>query len=207
MVKYSINRALAELKLLDKRINKGIDISTFIGSKKNSSVYENTTHKTNEDFEELVKSNFRSITDLIANRKAIKEAIVNSNAVTKVTISGKEYTVASAIERKASIGYEKDLLEEMERQYRNVISSVNSKNEIMERNLDSQLSAMLGAEKTKSDESNAFAEGYRKQNGWDVIDPLNLEKVIRELRTEIEDFESEVDYVLSTSNSLTEIEI
>lgn len=207
MVKYSINRALAELKLLDKKITKGIDASCFIGAKKNSSDYESLTHKTKGDFEEIVKSSFNSIKDLISNRKAIKEAIVNSNAVTKVMISGKEYTVASAIERKASINYEKNLLSEMERQYRNIISSVNSKNELMERNLDSQLSAMLGSDKNKSDESNAFSEGYRKQNGWDVIDPINLYKVIKELRDEIEDFESEVDYVLSTSNSLTEIEI
>jgi hypothetical protein len=40
-----------------------------------------------------------------------------------------------------------------------------------------------------------------------IVDPLGLADVIRNLETEIEDFKSNVDFVLSESNARTEVEI
>jgi hypothetical protein len=42
---------------------------------------------------------------------------------------------------------------------------------------------------------------------WEVIDPLNLEQTIKELTDSIEQFNHEVDFVLSTSNATTFIEL
>lgn len=42
---------------------------------------------------------------------------------------------------------------------------------------------------------------------YEVIDPLKLEDEIEKLRKEIEDFELEVDSILTESNVMTQIEI
>ena len=104
-MKMSIHRALGELKTLDKRIRKEIENTIFIGAKKKSSNTEYKTRTSIVDFNNNVNSSIQSINDLILRRKEIKEAIVNSNANTFVTIGDNKMTVASAIERKTSIGY------------------------------------------------------------------------------------------------------
>lgn len=208
-MKYSIHRGLGELKTLEKRINKEISSARFIGFKKNSATKEYNTGLVSEEFEAQAKSISDSIKDLINRKKKFKEAIVNSNAVTKVTIGTEEMTVASAIERKESIQYEKQLLQQMVNQYTQAITTVQKQNDKVENAIDDKISVMLGGENASknSDMVKTFGENYRKENGWDVIDPLGLKAVIDELDDSITTFENEVDVVLSESNATTFIEI
>lgn len=208
-MKYSIHRGLGELKTLEKRINKEINSARFIGFKKNSATKEYNTGLVSEEFEAQAKSISDSIKDLINRKKKFKEAIVNSNAVTKVTIGTEEMTVASAIERKESIQYEKQLLQQMVNQYTQAITTVQKQNDKVENAIDDKISVMLGGENASknSDMVKTFGENYRKENGWDVIDPLGLKAVIDELDDSITTFENEVDVVLSESNATTFIEI
>lgn len=205
-MKYSIHRCLAELKLLDSKINKAIN-KKFIGFKKNSANGEYNTHETDADFEKLVQSNYDTVMAYINRRKLFKEAIVNSNAVTVVVIGGKEYTVASAIERKEAISYEENLLYQLKIQYANSLRIVNENNDKMENNLDKQISQMVGSDNSKNDDIATFAEFYRKQNGYTLLDPLKIKDKLDKLEKEIEDFKSEVDCVLSESNAITLVEI
>lgn len=205
-MQYSIHRCLTELKLLDDKINKAVH-KNFIGYKKNSANGEYNTHDSEEDFTKLVQSNYDTVIAYINRRKQIKEAVVNSNAKTIVTIAGKEYTVASAIERKASIEYEEELLHQLRVQYANSLRTVNDNNERMENNLDKQISQMVGSDNSKNDDISTFAEFYRKQNGYTLLDPLKLKDKIDILEKEIQDFNSEVDCVLSESNAITMVEI
>lgn len=208
-MKYSIHRGLGELKTLEKRINKEINSARFIGFKKNSATKEYNTGLVSEEFEAQAKSISDSIKDLINRKKKFKEAIVNSNAVTKVTIGIEEMTVASAIERKESIQYEKQLLQQMVSQYTQAITTVQKQNDKVENAIDDKISVMLGGENASknSDMVKTFGENYRKENGWDVIDPLGLKAIIDELDDSITTFENEVDVVLSESNATTFIEI
>lgn len=47
---------------------------------------------------------------------------------------------------------------------------------------------------------------YIDNNTLDIIDPLNVSKIMQELQDEIDLFKSKVDSALSTSNALTMIE-
>ena len=85
-MQYSIHRCLTELKLLDDKINKAV-YKRFIGYKKNSANGEYNTHDSDEDFTKLVQSNYDTVIAYINRRKQIKEAVVNSNAKTIVTIA------------------------------------------------------------------------------------------------------------------------
>ena len=208
MVQYSINRALGELKLLEKRINKAMENGIFIDYKKDSADKTRLSNLKPEELEKIAIESLQSINDLIARKKEIKDKIVESNAKTYVTVNNVKMTVAAAIERKSSIMYDKMLLSVMKKQYEDALVLVNSENNTMERKLDLQLNQMAGSEADKkSDAMLTFAQGYRNQNQWSLVDPLNLKAKIDELEKSIDGFEAEVDYVLSTSNAITTIDI
>ena len=208
-MKYSIHRGLGELKTLEKRINKEINSTIFIGFKKNSATKEYNTGLVSEEFELQAKSKTDCVKDLINRKKKFKEAIVNSNAITKVIVGTEEMTVASAIERKESIQYEKSLLQQMVIQYNQAITTVQKQNDKVENAIDEKVSVMLGGENASknSDMVKTFGENYRKENGWDIINPLELKAKIDELDYYITTFENEVDVILSESNATTFIEI
>ena len=207
-MKYSIHRCLAELKTLDSRIKKATD-KKFIGCKKLSAKKEAKTNLAPNDFEKEVIGNYDSVIALIRRRNKIKEAVVNSNATTMVEIGGKIYTVASAIERKESIEYEKNLLIELKLQYNNVLATVNNLNDKVEEQLEKKIDAMVGAENASKNVElvESFSKQYMELNAYEVLDYLNLKELIDKLEKEIDDFETEVDFKLSTSNSITEVEI
>ena len=207
-MKMSIHRALGELKTLDKRIRKEIENTIFIGAKKKSSNTEYKTRTSIVDFNNNVNSSIQSINDLILRRKEIKEAIVNSNANTFVTMGDNKMTVASAIERKTSIGYDKFLLSKIKEQYALIVGFVEENNEEVECDLSSKIDNMLNAnDKNNINGIEEFSKAYRNSNSWEVIDPVDLKSLIDKLEKEITIFENEVDVVLSESNAITFIEV
>ena len=205
MSEISVARGLTELKTLDARIQNKIAGTVFIAGVKKSSKQVNNVYS-RETFADDVNSNYISITDLITRRKAVKTAIVGSNAITKVTIGNQEYTVADAIERKGSIELDKLLLRELERQFKSINAQVDRNNEIVEQTLNKLLETSIGSDKkdTTSD-TTGFSESYRNSNSFEIINPLKLQEKIETLRKEIEDFETDVDAVLTESNVLTKI--
>ncbi|GED72527.1 hypothetical protein BRE01_62290 [Brevibacillus reuszeri] len=205
-MEISITRGLSELKLLDKRIQKGINETTFITSaigQKPVSGYTAT-----KEYEQNTEKNHQSIVDLIKRRQIIKSQIVESNAKTKVTISSKSMTVAEAIERKTSIQYDKLLLEKMRRDYIHAVNQVESKNEEVQLRLDKLLEANFGKDsKVKDSEMDAISKPFKEQNEAKLVDPLKLKEKIDTLSKEIDEFESEVDFILSESNTITKIHL
>lgn len=202
----SITQALSTLKLLDKRIYRKVDEAQFVGVSEGGKAPNN--FNTVEELEENANSEYDALASLINQRSEIKKAIVMSNAKTMVSIGGVDYTVAEAIEKKTSIAYDQLLLSKMKRQYRDSSDTVNSVNEAVKERLDRQLEVMLGKEgKSTNEATDNFAKSFKQQNEAILIDPLNIRKAIEKIETEIEDFVSEVDFVLSTSNSINTIEI
>lgn len=206
-MEISITRALKELTLLDKRILDAISNSVFIGCAKKSSAKINNTY-TRDEFEKLVISNYDSIQSLINRRVEIKSKIVESNASTKVVIADKEYTVASAIEAKSLIEYKKALLSKLEQQFRHASATVSKENE----KIDDKVYQML--KDAGSDENNtpdlgedSYITKYRNTHEFDLVNPIKIHEKITMLRNEIEDFENEVDFVLSESNAITKITV
>ena len=81
----TIHKALAELKILDGRIKKEIQSGSYCAANKHSN--EKINGITIEDFRKTVQGTYDKVTDLINRRKAIKKAIVLSNAKTTVKIA------------------------------------------------------------------------------------------------------------------------
>ena len=58
-----------------------------------------------------------------------------------------------------------------------------------------------------SDAMKALRKTYIENNTYDLIDPLNVTKLIEDLSNEVDNFNIEVDAALSVSNAVTVIEI
>ena len=201
MVTTSVTQALAELKLLDKRLKKGMESSNF------GAVVSTKTRPVDADKNKRVAESFyQSYTDLLARREAIKRAIVQSNAITKVTIGGNEYTIAEAIELKNSISYKEDLLKSLRlalttarAQYERELADTNTR-------LDRLLASELGKDvRTNPETITALTNSFRENNKVELHDPLNLAEKVVALESEIETFRTNVDWILSEANGKTQI--
>ncbi|GAG32212.1 unnamed protein product, partial [marine sediment metagenome] len=53
----------------------------------------------------------------------------------------------------------------------------------------------------------AITEPFIKKNRFELVDPLKVEELTEELQTDVDDFETEVDAVLSEINAITFIQI
>lgn len=210
METMTITRGLAELKLLDSRIEKATNNGLFVVPlQKNKKIFGRLTI---EEFSNIAKETLQSVNDLINRRSKIKEAIVISNASTYVTIGSESMTVAEAIERKTSISYEKDLLAVLERQLKKAEVEVANGNQAAEAKALEALNTTLGsknASKTdasEEDAKNIFDPIYNRFS-WIIVDPAGVATKIIELRKKIEDFELNVDFELSSCNATTFISI
>lgn len=205
----NIHQALVELKTLDKRIESAIKESEWVVANKHSNGKIGGIDL--KDFVENIKSRHQKVTSLIARAEAIKRAVVNSKAVTKVTIAGKKYTVAEAIEMK-NHGIERlrTLVNTMTRDYNNAKFTADRANGVeLERRADDYVRTMIGNTDVKgmTEEVKRMREEFIKAQTMELVDPINVLKQIELLNEQINSFEVNVDAALSVSNALTTIEI
>lgn len=204
--KLSIHRALTELKMLNHRIEAATnEVSAVLANRKSNSKINGVEI---QEYEKQMQSSYDKVVGLIDYRNRIKSLVVESNAKTKVTVGKEEMTVAEAIERKQSIQFEKKLLEVMQQQYRSAINMVSKENDALPAKLETYLINILGnKDKQSPEEVKLHTETFMKRNEYELIDPMNVKKKMEALNSRIEEFESEVDAVLSESNATTFIEV
>ncbi|MFJ6211459.1 hypothetical protein [Lysinibacillus sp. NPDC092081] len=204
--KISIHRALTELKMLNHRIEAATnEVSSVLANRKSNSKINGVEI---QESEKQMQASYDKVVSLIDYRNRIKALVVESNAKTKVIVGKEEMTVAEAIERKQSIQYEKELLEVMQQQYRSAINTVAKENDALPAKLETYLVNILGnKDKQSPEEVKLHTDTFMKRNEYELIDPMNVKKKIEALSNRIEEFESEVDAVLSESNATTFIEV
>jgi len=204
-VKMSIHRALSELKTYADKIEKSRQY-TFVAAKRVQD--DKISGIAVEEVKNGIIGNYASATALLENYRRIKSAIVQSNAKTIVKIGGKEYTVAEAIERKASIHHSEKLLQALKYAWTRATQAVDTENAKAAEGLERYLQSILGEKDKRTPEDiEAHTKAYDKRTKWEVLDPCGISKKIETLEKEISDFKTEVDYVLSESNSTTFVEI
>lgn len=210
--KITVHKALAELKTMDDRISKAISSTTYVLAVKHSAEKINGV-KVN-DFKDKMRSGYQKVTDLIKRRDAMKRAVVLSNAVTKVKIGDKEMTIAEAIESKNhGMEFKIELLNAMSRAYTQAQSELTRNGgEALEKKAEQYVLAVIAAQpkdskmSVDSDAMKALRQTYIENNTYDLLNPLDVAKVMEALDAEINEFNAEVDAALSVSNALTVIE-
>lgn len=208
----SITRALAELKRLDDKISRAITGSTFVGIQigKNVNAKPNGVQGTVATVAAQIQGAFDSLDAMFNQRDSIKSKIVQSNAVTKVTIAGREVTVAEAIELKRSVTNKRDLLNVLKRQQTAVNATISAHNAKLDEAIDSQVKALYTSEKgakVTSEQFDNVSKPMKEQKEASVIDPKDIVKSITALEELISVVDTELDFTLSEINAKTTISV
>lgn len=205
--KMTIHRALAELKLLDSKIEKGINeiypAAIFQKGKKIDG------HLTEEEFKKNAEGSYQSVSDLISRKVKIKSAIVKSNAATSVEVAGKIMTVTDAITFKAIVETKQKLISYLKQKNQAALAALSRNNDIVSKNVEVLLQNAFGKDSTKvsKEDADAVSKPYLENNTFHLIDPLKIAEKISDLEKETLDFEADVDACLSESNAISFIEI
>lgn len=205
----TVHKALCDIKLLNKKIFKEIsEIKVVVANKSTNNKINGQTLK---EFEQTIKSDYQSINSNIDRYKALTRAVAQSNAVTKIVVNGSEYTVAEAIAIKNKlIPIKQQLLDRILYVYNKENSLVNEKNERLEYEADE----FVRDKDLKKEDSKNLAEtilktrnDYYNTRKYELVDPLKVNNITKELKDEIDNFLLDIDSALSVSNANTLITI
>lgn len=207
--KMTVHKALAEIKVMDNRINSAIYSGVYCLANKHSN--EKVKGIAVEDYKKVMQGYYDKANDLIKRNEAIKKAVVLSNAITKVKIGENEYTVAEAIWMKNhGIDNKDELLVKLQQQYNKAQAEILKNNgEELDKRAEQYVIGIYGSKEGKAD-TEAFEKTKKefiKVNQYELLDPIGILNVIENLEKEIDTFKAEVDAALSTSNAITEIEV
>jgi hypothetical protein len=202
----TIHRALAELKLIDSRIEKAISVIEPTGVMQTNKPVNGFFKK--EDFEAEAKAKLQSVVDLIDRKNKIKSAIVTANGVTQVEISGAKMTIADAINFKSVIVFKKNLIATLIKKHNAVKSKFTVENEKINNIALENAKIMIGKQddnkvKPTDEDVKNIVEPFVKRNEFHLVDPLRVEELTEKLQNEVNNFEIEVDAVLSEINAIT----
>jgi len=209
----TLTEGLSKLKLYDKKIEKTLNEivrgSVIIDYKKANSQTTEKYKKTVDELERDSKAIIDKYKALTKNRDTLKAAIAQANATTTLTIAGKTYTIVEAIERKRTIENDKMLLNYLKNKFSDIQSKVDYINEKAQEQANAIIETKVGAEakNSKPEDIKALYDLIYEKNKVEMVDPLNVEKLIEELEETIDAFEQEVDINLSIVNARTEIEV
>lgn len=209
MAKISIARALAEHKLVDKKLEKMFSQARYCANKRGRKT-ETTDGMNVEEFNKYAQSCWDTVQSLLKQKTALKSAIVESNAKTAVAVGKQQMTVAAAIERKRTIQVDLRMLQGMKADYMRAKSSAEQENMRVQAKLDQLLESNFGAGKggsAKTEEVEAISKPYLENNQVMLIDPLKMDEKIRAFETDLDEFVKNVDFALNESNVRTEIEV
>lgn len=207
--KMNVHQALAELKTLDNRIASAIREETYVVANKHSNTKIGGIEV--KDFQNNVKSHYQKVTDLMKRCEAIKRAVVNSNAVTRVEVGGKTYTVAEAIDMKNhGLVRMRTLLSKLTSDYAMAKNAADRANGMeLDRRADEHIKNMFGNTDVKgvTEEVKKAREEFIKAQTVELVDPIGILKQIENLEEQITSFAVNVDAALSVSNATTEITV
>ena len=202
----TIHEALAELKTLDNRIEDKILSTNFIIANKVSN--KKINGKNIEEYIQKTNEIYQSINDLLKYRFALRNAVSQSNAATKITIGGVEYTVSQAIEmRKTGIMLKQSLLQTLQSQRDSTFDSIEKNNQRVEALADEYIKNVFANMDKGSPDTLSVRQAYVDNNKYDIVSMSNFDERFSALFNEIQSFTSQVDSTISVSNALTTVTI
>lgn len=210
-MKITITRALSELKTLKKRFEKEIRRISPIAVKRGGKLRGAFVSYKPEDFKEQAIAEVQSVEALRQRILAIKTEIDKSNMTTKIKIGSTEYTIVEALVQKSLIDQDKLYLSVLRYSYetamKEYVSAEQENQAKVEKQLEEWVKANGSTQKPSREQEEEIKNGVETLYKLELIDPTGLKQKIENLEKFIEDFEGNVDYALSESNSSTYIEI
>lgn len=208
--KMTIHRALSELKVIDKRIQKAVENFKPVSLMQNGKLINNPVAV--EGFNLKAQADYQSINDLFERKRRIKSAVVKANSETIVRVGGKEMSIADAIYYRVINQMQKDLSAIFNQAYTKATRTATERNEEVKRVGLKNAQIMLGKDgdtKIKPTDKDVaeIMNPYIERNQFSIVDPLNIDGEAERIYDEALLFDSEIDAVLSEANATTVIEI
>ena len=215
--KMLVTQALDERDLLVKKIGDKISKIKLVDVKKRNEEKTAESRVTPEEFDSTASAAYQQIMDLIDRFQRVDAAIVASNAANTVSTSYGDFTVAGAIALRNRLNrngiygnegaFELLLTAQMERQYQTAVQAAEFKNKGLENQAESMRLSILGKDsKVKDTKPLEVVDAYIRENTTEVIDPLESQKKVQELKEKVDTLLSELDTQIKVSNATTMIE-
>ena len=215
--KMLVTQALDERDLLVKKIGDKISKMKLVDVKKRNEEKTADSRMTLEEFASTASAAYQSIMDLIDRFQRIDAAIVASNAASTVKTSYGEFTVAGAIALRNRLkgngiydedgAFETRLSTQLERQYQSAVQTADYKNKSLESQAETMRLSILGKDsKVKDPKPLEVVDAYIRENTTEVIDPLESQKKVQELKEKVDTLLTELDTQIKVSNATTTIE-
>ena len=209
-MKITITRALAEIKTLMSRYEKAVRELDLIAVKQGTKLRGENSHYKEEDFKEKALSLNNRAISLYVRLMNIKTAIDKSNSITTITLGNEEMTVQEALVRKKYISLREDYLEKLKRLSVIARKDYSEAEKENQNSIDKLISGTISKDMPDNQKEAARkdAEAYvEKTKALSMVDPCEVSNLIEKTDEEITQFKTNIDYVLSESNSTTYIEI
>lgn len=213
-----ITQALDERDLLVKKITSKIAAFQPVDVKKNNEEKVLESRMGEEAFRQKAKSAYQQIRDLIDRYQKIDEAIIISNAMTRIQTSYGEISVAAAISVKNRLkeqarynqitNFEEKLENKIEREYRRFVEVAEEKNRMLQSTAENMRLAILGKEnKVKEERPLEIVNEYVKENTMELVDPIGALERVEESANRRNTLLTELETQIKVSNATTFIEI
>ena len=203
-MEITITRALSELKLQQKKYDKKVEELQVIAIKQGTKLRRPFTAQTPEDFLDKSKAAYQSLMSTMDRIIMIKTKIDESNATTKIKIGQTEMTVQQALVEKKFITLKKSLLRKLQDLKATNNQDLENAELELTRSAEDFRKVFAGNGNNKSEaDIETAVKNYKKSEEISVVDAINIDDEIAKLDAYIDDFESNVDFVLSESNSKT----
>jgi hypothetical protein len=207
-MKYTITRALAELTTLKDKHQKDLTKLNLIAVKQGAKIRKPNSSYDEKSFIDQAKQSYQSILDVERRILEIKNKIDMSNFTTKIKIGETEMTVQEALNMKRLIEVKNSRLVYLKSMKQRAQLDFDAGNEENRRRIEKMSQDQMSSGSVKAgDAEKEIVESVEKIYKMDFIDPVDLAKEIEKLENEISEFNNNIDYVLSESNSTTYIEV
>jgi hypothetical protein len=205
MEQMTLTRALNEIKLLEKKIARFSEPNVmWLAVSKNGKI---SGVQSIDQLKSTVEANKQKLNDFITNRNDLKKKLLEANNKITVTVSGKTYTIAEAIDRKAFITTEKHIFSTLNHQVIMARNAFDVENQRLDEKVERTITQALGGDGKKDP---AVVEGIEKsvRENMKIIleDPAKVADWVAKTLIEIEEFENEIDFVLSEANAKNTID-
>lgn len=200
----SLHRVIAEIKSLEEKLSRlsgQAFVAVVVGD--DAIAVEKTAVA-----KKASQSQFDSTVSQMTNLAALKSARNKANSVIPVTIGGVEMTIDEALARKAALPFKVTLANTLQAQFNAAQRLVDSNTAQIEAKVAQQLATMFtSTRKATEDEITVIRTAAERNAKAVMVFADGLKERVDVLKKEIEDFTTEVDFVLSEANALNKVEV
>jgi hypothetical protein len=197
----SLHRIIAEIKAAEAKLST-LNMNAFVFTVPVDSAEDTVEGKRQS------QANFDKIAALLTNLATLKAARNLKNATTEVTIAGVKMTIDAALARKSANVYQLQFLNTLRAQMNAGKTRVDQVQAQIEAKIAQQVTAAsTGTKKATEEEIKVFRGMAERNTKLEVVAFDGLKGKIDTMAAELEQFATEVDYVLSEANATTKVEV